>query len=341
MFALSFPRKFLAHSPFPVLTFVVYFRGHVTAWDTTSAVQGPCHIHPPTPHSQPARCSPSPARPSARPHAARRSPPSPNPSTDLRAAPPSSATQPALACSPLASSIPPAPFHPPPHPLPPSSARPGPACSSRAHSCPPIPRCSPLGGRPHPPTPALTCSLLASHVTDSTMSGRHLGLGGGGRARLNQASAAAVNLELIRRWCHLHRSHRRLRCRRRRRRRPGRRRPERPLPPPQLPVLREGRALLQLPDALQLMCNELPTLQSVSSTEQQPGNAAAGRQTGTECIRVGKTSISKTNIVPDIDESSISGCTDIEVEHFDIDDSSISGCTDIEDKTFDIDDSSI
>ena len=241
MVALSFPRKFLAHSPFPVLTFVFYFRGHVTAWDTTSAVQGPCHIHPPTPHSQPARCSPSPARRSA-------------------VAP--------IPCSPLASSIPPAPFHPPPHPLPPSSARPGPACSSRAHSCPPIPRCSPLGGRPHPPTPALTCSLLASHVTDSTMSGRHLGLGGGGRARLNQASAAAVNLELIRRWCHLHRSHRRLRCRRRRRRRPGRSRPERPLPPPQLPVLREGRALLQLPDALQLMCNELSTLQSVSSTKQ-------------------------------------------------------------------------
>ena len=177
------------------------------------------------------------------------------------------------------------------------------------------------------------------------MSCRHLGLGGGGGARLNQASAAAFNLdsELIRRWCHLHRSHRRLRCRRRRRRRPGRRRPERPLPPPQLPVLREGRALLQLPDALQLMCNELPTLQSVSSTEQQPGNlnAAAGRQTGPECIRVGRTSISKTNIVPDIDESSISGCTDIEVEHFDIEDSSISGCTNIEVEHFNIDDSSI
>ena len=153
------------------------------------------------------------------------------------------------------------------------------ACLPGARLHPPArpPAHTPLGGRPHPPTPALTCSLLASHVTDSTMSGRHLGLGGGGRARLNQASAAAVNLELIRRWCHLHRSHRRLRCRRRRRRRPGRRRPERPLPPPQLPVLREGRALLQLPDALQLMCNELPTLQSVSSTEQQPGNAAAGR----------------------------------------------------------------
>ena len=79
----------------------------------------------------------------------------------------------------------------------------------------------------------------------------------------------------------------------------------------------------------------------------------------TECIRVSKTSISKTNIVPDIDESSISGYTyievaqfdievssisgytDIEVDHFDIDESSISGYTNIEDKTFDIDDSSI
>ena len=36
--------------------------------------------------------------------------------------------------------------------------------------------------------------------------------------------------------------------------------------------------LVQLTEGLQLMCNELFTLQSVSNTEQQPGNVASNRK---------------------------------------------------------------
>ena len=82
-----------------------------------------------------------------------------------------------------------------------------------------------------------------------------------------------------------------------------------------------------------LHCNLCPVPNSSQATRPA---------TGKECIRVsGKTSISKTNIVPDIDESSISGYTNIEVERFDIDVSSISVYADIEDKTIDIDESSM